>query len=456
MKLKKFMPCIPIAITLCAIGVFYFSGGFGASNFIPTVNDIDSVEINYVDRGFQNAIANKKTQMFDKLKTLAKFDLKIGFPIKYSDKNSILTVVRYHNDLLNEYLEHDMVETAMQYSKLFKESSDSDADSTRTIITYKLKDGSTVKRYYNYNGNEKTLKNLNHIQPYEHSVKEIEPRYQKYINQKDNDDTVHTLNIMPISSDISTNLYDITDHQLKLLTKAIAQDEKNASTKDLMNNSNGDVCILEILPHEDNEDKPYFNGVFKKSMDGYYVYIKPCYKNSIEFIENELQAGDVLKHQNGAEIKQLFIASYEGNAISYSDLYYIPYRTQYYTFDMKQSYSFDYNRCTRFYNMSSLEAEDKEYIDGEKTNSKAIDFLFSKAHVSADVSSNGVLIIAQSRIEKPYESDKAETVNSYLDFDDLNLDDYFYSKHLHSANGKIALYVTRDDYQQFLKMSAAS
>ena len=187
---------------------------------------------------------------------------------------------------------------------------------------------------------------------------------------------------------------------------------------------------------------------FKFTHDKIYAII---YRVFNQHTKNE---GD--NAQNGAEIKQLFIASYEGNAISYSDLYYIPYRTQYYTFDMKQSYSFDYNRCTRFYNMSSLEAEDKEYIDGEKTNSKAIDFLFSKAHVSADVSSNGVLIIAQSRIEKPYESDKAETVNSYLDFDDLNLDDYFYSKHLHSANGKIALYVTRDDYQQFLKMSAAS
>lgn len=439
-RLRKFMPYVPVAVVLCAVGVFYFSGGFGSANFIPVVNDIESVEINYMDSGYQNAVMSKKYQMYDSYKTLTKYDLQINFPVKYTDKNSILAVVRYHNDLLNEYLGHDMVETSMQYSKLFKESADIDADCTRTVITYKLKDGGTIKRYYNYNGNEKTLENLGHIQPYEHSVKEIEPRYKDYLERKDDDNAVHTLNIIPINSDMDTNLYDITDRQLKLMTQAIAEDEKNASKDDLMKNSEGDVCILEILPHEDNEDEPYFEGVFKKSMDGYYVYVKPCYKNLIDFIKNEIQAGDALKGYSGKEIKQLFVSPYMSRGVRYSEDYYGSETSQYYKFSMKQSYSYDYNSCSRFYNMSALSSEDKAYVDGQKISSESIDFLFSKAHVSADTNYSGVLVVVQNWLEKPYETDKSSN-GQYV------------SEQLHSASGKIVLYVSQNDYQKFLQMN---
>lgn len=441
-RMRKLVPYIPVAAALCFIGIFYFTGGFGSANYIPTVSDIKSVEINYMDSGYQSAVVSKKHQMFDNYKALPKYDLKIDFPAKYSDKNSILSVVRYHNDLLNEYLEHDMVETSMQYSDLFKESADKSADSTRTMITYTLKDGSTVKRYYNYNGNEDTLSNLRHIQPYEHSVKEIKPRYEEYLSRQDDDNAVHTLNIIPINSDKDTNLYDITDRQLKTMIEAIAQDEKDASFDDLMKNSEGDVCILEVMPHEDNPDNPYFDAVFKSSMDSYYIYVKPCYTHLIEFIKNDLQASDALKGYSGKQIKQLFIAPYTSNAIRYTEGYDFNYM-QYYKYNMAQSYSYDYSGCSRFYNMSALNKDDKSKVDGQTVSSESIDYLYSKAHVSADTNFSGVLVVSQDWIEEPY------------DFDEFG-DNQYGGEQIHSASGKIVLYVSRKDYQQFLKMNALS
>ena len=432
--LRKFTPYLAVMSALVVIGLYYFTCGFGSADYIPVANDIESVTINYKDDGYDNKLSQKKYGMFDGIKMSPYYDVDVKFPVTYTDSRSIHAIIHYHNELLNEYLEHDMVETFVDNDSSFYNDVERGSPSTRAVISYKLKNGKTVTRYYNHTG-DKAVYNLNYLDVFENSVSEIEPRSETYIKSPADENVRHTIYITPIASDNKVTIFDdITDEQLKKLTRAIVDDEKAVTDEDLLSNENRDLCILQISPHEYDEDNPYFRYVFATDGSGYDLIVKTNYKNVLNFIKTELNGEKAMNDgMSGDTIKQIFIgrfyngsmsAGYEGGG--YSNFY------RYYP---SINYNYDYYGCERYYNTDAIKTDsDKALIDGKTVTKTAVDKLLSHARVMTNITTDGVFVLIGEDIVTPF-----------------NKQSDGYSSEVRTAYGKILLYVPENDYKEFLK-----
>ncbi len=424
--LKKFAPFAAIFVVLCVTGIFYFTGGFGQAVYVPDIRDIASVTLNYGDSDYYRHIDEDRWNRFTYCKFLAQTDVEVTFPITYSDYKSVYSIVKYHESLLEEYQAHDLMETVLQNNENFPQ------DNPRTTITYTLKDGSVMTRYYNHNGNSKTLGYLSNLRQYENSVEIVESRALSYLKQEPTQAT-HEIYISPVLAVNSSDVYHVTDSQLQQLVQAVYADENALTDEDILNSEGGDYCVLTVMPDEQYAD--YFSGVFRQSGEGYQLVVKPLHQNTIAFI-SELTGEETIKGEDPASIKQILAGTFETSFFQYGSGLNSGEFASSYSYRSEMLFNFYYDACQRFYNTDAVTDSEVSKIDGQTCDTEAIEFLVSKLRLLTSTEDRGMFLFINKAITEPFNKDA------------------IYEEH--TAVGERLYYVRAEDWATFLSMCDTS
>ena len=434
-SLKKFIPYLPVLALMLFIGTLYFTGGYGAATYIPKAENVKAVSFNYTNNSYVEYVQQALRSRFIDGKALGLHDYEVQFPVVYDDENSINTIITYHDRLLKEYKKHGLVETQIQNSTYFP------GEQPVVEITYKLKSGRKVKRYYNYKGDLESFNDIYDLPLFEKSVTKKESRALDYINRQPVENIIHKLYISAAFSNDDFVKFEISDKQLKDLVNALYQDEKNLSSEEILSSTGGDVYYIDIQPNnedylnltkekynqfnintitpshsnrygwgeaeaETTEGEPYFKGVFNGDGESTQFVVKPFYNNTIKVL-NEIVATseEHLPTENKETIKQIVIGRWEPGSFSY--LSYTRRRANRTMFKHgieNITYQYYYHNTEKFYNESILTNEDLQLVDGEYFNKKAIDYLVSnlKMHSSIDNNNPGYVVMFNTQIDQPF------------------------------------------------------
>lgn len=423
--LKTMLPYTGVLALLTVLGVYYFTAGFGAATYVPQISEIESVTLNYKDSNYDSTVDRMKNSVFTNLKILAQKDVQVQFPITYTDDESIKMISDYHKGLVEKYQQHGLVETSLQSDSHFPD------DNPRTVITYTLKNGSKVTRYYNYNGNDEILANLITLKTIENSVTESETKAIGFMNGTPKENVNHTIMISPICSDNTYQSFHITDAQLRNLVKAIYLDEQNLSDESIIGSVGSDVCVMVLVP-DSSYEAGYFSSMIRNINGSLYrSLIKSCYTNTQKVLREIPGVAEAIDASKDAQIKQIFAGPF-GTAIKGGWNW-----RNYFIYDFEQLYHYDYYAATKIYNTDLLLPDEMQYISGPTCNNDAIKYLISKLKLSSDNLNGGVTLMLNK---------------SVTHYDSSSYGDYVPTSEWHMAIGQRIYYVTYDDWNAFLQM----
>lgn len=418
---KKLVPFSAVFVLLFTIGLVYFTNGFNSALYVPEVSDIESVTINYADDNYHYQVKNQFYQRYTYGHLLADTDVDVQFPIEYTEYKDKVCATKFHKRLLETYKEHGYIETAVSGDGNFEGN-----DSGRVELVYKLKNGKTVKRYYNYTGESKHQYNLQNLSAFNTSVTVKPSRVIEYINSEPVADRTFKLYIAAIPDDLDYITFDLNDEQMQGLVKAIYQDELNVSENEVLNNPDGDLATM-LISYEDE----YFEGIFNPYYNENRMVLKTCHSNTIAYLKNELSYDAGSYGMTATDIKQIFIGDYTSvnrtnSWLNYSDIY---------NFDYDGIYNYDYYNCERIYNTDALDAEQLAASDGYTCNAKAVEYLSNNLKLMTTSDINGKLVIMNTIIDTPF--------NAY---------DEGYIYEYHMASSKQVYYISDEVYNTFIGM----
>lgn len=140
------IPCVAFAVLISYLA----SGGFGRAAYVPEISEVESVSIT-------RYVGEPTNQYYDYYSDEDYIGKNIKFsPVLYQENNivftekeSIKTVMAYHKSLLKEFEKYHYNVNEVISSEDYNHTIE-----YRPTIIYKLKNGTTVKRQYNYLPND--------------------------------------------------------------------------------------------------------------------------------------------------------------------------------------------------------------------------------------------------------------------------------------------------------------
>ena len=420
-EVKRLAPFSAVFVLLFAVGLVYFTNGFNRALYVPEVSDIESVTINYADDNYHWQVNNQYYQRYTFGHLLADTDVEVQFPIKYTEYKDKVCVTKFHKRLLETYKEHGYIETTVSGDGNFEGN-----ESGRVELIYKLKNGKTVKRYYNYTGESKHQYNLQNLSAFDTSVTVKQSRVIEYINSEPVAGRTFKLYIAAIPDDLDYITFDLSDEQMQGLVDAIYKDEQNVSENDVLSNADGDLATI-MISYEDE----YFEGIFNPYYNKNRMVLKTCFTNTIEYLKNELDYDASSYGMTTSEIKQIFIGDYNtvnrtNRWINYNDIY---------SFDYESIYNYDYYNCERVYNTDALNNEQIASSDGYICDANAVEYLSQNLKLMTTSDLSGKLVIINNIIDTPF--------NAYSDS---------YFSEYHMASSKQVYYISNEVYTTFIGM----
>ncbi len=377
-KISKMTSFLAGVVVLVGLSAYYFTGGFGVMSYVPKTADIESITFNYTNSVYEEEVNRARRDAFTHGKYLAHASITVEYPITYTDENIIETLTDYHKSLLKHYKRVKYVEEDFQNNSNFGKGE------TPLEITYNLKNGDTVTRYYNYYGTIEEIEALDVIDPAANSVKTGKSRVLAYINGDGKDDIEHTFYIYPsIPDGNNMKKYTFTDEQIRGLIGAVRADEKNVSADEIRASEGGDLCMFYIVPHESMKSEFMDMTIYSGDVPG-MLLVKGCYKNTISYLENTLGLGRFLKKQRYKNTDQIIYGS--------SDAFGI-HSWWGYEYELGDRFNYNNSYVNAMYLDTALEdiGEDPYFYD--TYDKKAINYLKDHAKLSCSDPADGVMFM---------------------------------------------------------------